>query len=392
VAVAVLAIASTIALGASGGAGHRAPTSAGGQASGDVRRGDAAGRHTAEVGHVRALAGSDRGASVKQMRATAARSLGELILARYLGRRPSPTLLRRTRDGEVGGVILFEENTAGGVAATARAIASLQTAARAGGTFPLLVMTDQEGGLVKRFPSFPPTHAPQSMRSASEAGREGLMTGLALRKAGLNVDLAPVADVEQVAGSFLGSRSFSSDARLVAERSCAFARGLEHAGVVYTLKHFPGLGTALASTDDGPVAVDTSAGRLHANLAAYRACGHGPLGLVMISSASYPALRGLNVPAVLAPRTYKRELQAAHITLPAVSDDLDAPAIASLKAPARRALNAGLDLLLYAKDEQSSLVAYRRLEQDLRAGSLSSARVLDAAAAVSRLKALIRTE
>ena len=318
--------------------------------------------------------------------AAAERRLGTLIIARYSGPTPDEGLLERIRRGEVGGVILFGENTAGGTAATASAISLAQGAARAAGTYPLLVMTDQEGGTVKRLGALPPDRAPAEMTSAREAKAEGHATGLGLRKAGVNVDLAPVADVEQLPRSFLGTRSFGSSAAVVAARACAFADGLSEAGVIFTLKHFPGLGTASASTDASQVTVPTAASRLRANYAAYRRCGAAPHGLVMVSSAAYPSLDGSQAPAVTDPEIYKREMPLAHITLPKISDDLDTPALMDSSSPARSALDAGLDLLLYAGTESSSEHAYAVLYRDLRNRLLSPARVLAAADAVNRLK------
>jgi hypothetical protein len=143
-------------------------------------------------------------------RAAAERSLGELVIARYPGTEPPRRLLQRVRAGQVGGVILFAANTSGGGASTHEAIAALQREARAAADYPLLVMTDQEGGEVKRIASIPPALAPSETSSARQARREGLATGDALRSIGINVDLAPVADVEHDPDSFLGTRSYGS--------------------------------------------------------------------------------------------------------------------------------------------------------------------------------------
>jgi beta-N-acetylhexosaminidase len=316
-----------------------------------------------------------------------ARALGETIVTRMSGTAPSATLLANIRAGRLGGVILFTESFADGSAAAARAIGHLQSAARAAGTWPLLIMTDQEGGEVRRLAKAPPHLAPRSMSSTQVAYAEGLATGRALEGVGVNVDLAPVADVEQVAGSFLGTRSFGASPVLVGERACAFARGLSAAGIDYTLKHFPGLGTATSSTDAGPVSVDTSATTLRANYAPYRRCGHGPRALVMISSASYPALSGGEAPAVDSRETYRMELARAGVDAVTISDDMQTDALAGLERPAARALAAGLDLLLYAQSEQVASAAYEKLDAELRGGELSAARVREAADQITRLKA-----
>jgi beta-N-acetylhexosaminidase len=312
--------------------------------------------------------------------------LGQMIVARFAGSSPSASLLQRIRAGEVGGVILFADNFSQGLPAAREMIGQLQRAAEEGGNPPLLVMTDQEGGEVNRVPG-PPTLAPSEMSSVPTAFAQGQATGRLLRSLGVNVDLAPVADVERVAGSFLGTRSFGSTASEVAAGACAFARGVAAQHVVYTLKHFPGLGRASASTDVAPVSIAAPADELRADYAAYRDCARGPFAMVMISSAVYPGLTG-PLPAVMSPLTYQLELPRATTgsSVVTISDDLQAAAIAGQQAPARHAIDAGLDLLLYARSEQASSDAYRTLLDEARSGLLSKARIRIAYDAILALK------
>jgi beta-N-acetylhexosaminidase len=314
------------------------------------------------------------------------RQLGQLIVGRFTGTQPSAGFLARVRTGQIGGVILFADNAARGVNIVRQSIRRLQDTAEEGGNPPLLMMADQEGGTVRRFPG-PPSVAPSAMSSDSIALQQGEATGRLLRSVGVNVDLAPVADVKRAPGSFLGTRSFGDDPREVAARACAFAQGLASEGVAYTLKHFPGLGRATASTDVGPVSIDASAEAIRDDDQAYLMCGSSPLALVMVSSAIYPNLSG-PLPAVMSPLIYQRELPMA-IPGPAgprISDDLQAPALAVQAAPARRAIDAGLDLALYASTEQGSAAAYRTLLADVRSGAISVPRIRQADQTIQTLK------
>lgn len=309
-----------------------------------------------------------------------------MIVARFHGPMPSAAFLDRIRGGQIGGVILFSDNVAGGVAATRHLTAVLQHAAAAGGNPPLLIMTDQEGGPVRRLAG-PPSLAPADMTSSGEASAQGEAAGALLRSAGINLDLAPVADVEP-SPNFLGSRSFGGSPAIVGARACAFALGLASEGVAYTLKHFPGLGLANGNTDLGSVSIPASAATLRSGYRAYQVCGGGPLALVMVSSASYPAL-GASVPAVMASTIYRRELPLAvpgHAAL-TISDDLESPSIESQTAPARQAIDAGLDLLLYAQTEQASAFAYSKLLSEARAGLIPEARLTAASRRIRALKA-----
>jgi beta-N-acetylhexosaminidase len=315
-----------------------------------------------------------------------ARLLGQMIVARFQGPRPSASFLTRIRAGQIGGVILFGDNVAGGMEATRALTAALQHAAAEGGNPPLLIMTDQEGGPVKRLAG-PPSLAPADMSSAGEASAQGRATGALLRSAGVNLDLAPVADVES-APNFLGPRSFGRSPQIVGRLACAFARGLASENVAYTLKHFPGLGLATGNTDLGSVSVPASADTLRSGYRAYQRCGGAPLAVVMVSSASYPNL-GATRPAVMSPSIYRRELPLAvpDRTPLTVSDDLQSPAIESQTAPARQAIGAGLDLLLYAQTEQASAFAYSKLLAEARAGVISMARLAAANRRIGALKA-----
>jgi beta-N-acetylhexosaminidase len=304
------------------------------------------------------------------------RAAGRRIVTGMDGTFPSRALRARVRRGEVGGVILFGPNVGPRLG---RAIAALQAAARAGGNPPLLIAVDQEGGAVKRLRSLPPARAPAQM-SAATAAREGAATGRALHARGINVNLAPVADVNH--GSFLGSRSFGSDPGAVASAACAFAGGVESAGVNATLKHFPGLGRTRENTDLRRVRVTAPAGALRADLEPYRRCGRTTR-LVMVSNATYPAFDPER-PAVFSPRIVtdllRGELGFTGVT---ITDTLAAPGVASPGA-AVRATRAGVDLLLYV-DERSSARGYRAVLRALRAGRLSGPQVLASAARIDAL-------
>lgn len=315
-----------------------------------------------------------------------AAAVGQMLVTRYHGATPTPSVLASLRHGRVGGVILFADNVPS-AAATRRATRQLVRAAEQGDQPRPLILIDQEGGDVQRLRGLPPDESAAAIGAApspvTRAREEGRKTGRALRRLGINVDLAPVADVPGP-GSFLGTRAFSRSPDVVARAACGVVEGLQDEGVSATLKHFPGLGRATGNTDLEPVAVDASARRLIADLAAYRRCGAGA-DFVMLSSASYPSL-GIRRPAVLASRTY-RLLADQGVTGITISDAFDTPAIEAQDRPAFQAVRAGLDVLLFTDGEQPARVAYTRLLADVRAGRLSRDRVQDAARRIVDFKA-----
>jgi beta-N-acetylhexosaminidase len=320
-------------------------------------------------------------------RPTLARMLGQTIVGRFAGAAPPASFLDQIRSGQLGGVILYTENVAGGEAPTRVLDRQLQRVAKEGGNPPLLIMTDQEGGEVKRLEWAPPKLAAAEMSSSAIARAEGEATGQALRSVGINVDLAPVADVVHVEDSFLHTRSFGSDPPVVAERACSFAAGIASQDVAYTLKHFPGLGRALTSTDIQPSTVNATTSALRSDYEPYVACGNNPDALVMVSNAIYPSLTGTTTPAVLSPEIYKTEIPLATGGNPTtISDDLQAAALANELTPGQRALNAGLDILLYAQTAEASLDAFQGLLVDAQSGRISRARIEQAYEAIQTLK------
>src|SRR5262249_22525736 len=115
------------------------------------------------------------------------RLVGQTVMTRVDGTTATPAFLARVRRGEVGGGIVLGDNFRS-VAGLRSLIASLQTAAKAGGTPPLLIAIDQEGGIVKRLADGPPSLSPREMGSAAVARSQGAATGSYLRRLGIDVD------------------------------------------------------------------------------------------------------------------------------------------------------------------------------------------------------------
>jgi beta-N-acetylhexosaminidase len=221
-----------------------------------------------------------------------------------------------------------------------------------------IVFGDQEGGLVKAFPSAPPRLAARDYGSAAQALREGRATARALEAHHVDVALAPVLDAPD---GPLGSRQFPSGAI-----GAAFARGLgRHA----CAKHFPGLGTAAVSTDERP---HVDARVRPRDLAPFRAAIRGGLRCVMVGHAFY----GTRYRASLEPRTY-RLLRSLGFDGVAITDSLSLVRAAPVERWAPQAVRAGADLLLFTSPAHARR-AIRALLPLARRGALDAhvARVL----------------
>jgi beta-N-acetylhexosaminidase len=305
-----------------------------------------------------------------------ARLVGQTVMVAIDGTSADADLLARVRRGEVGGVILFGNNITS-LAGLRSLIATLQAAAKAGGNPPLLVATDQEGGIVKRLPDGPPTLSASELGargSAAFAAAQGKATGRYLGALGIDVDLAPVLDVPDRATSFLGSRTFAGAPGTVAKVGVAFADGVQAARVAATAKHFPGLGTARANTDLQPVTVASTRADLMRRIEPFRAAVDAGTKLVMVSNAAYPALDPSGLPACLSPAIVNGLLRGRlGFGGVVITDAISAPGPAHYPDAPTRALAAGVDIVLFAVGEDGSSAGYRALVTAAERGELRRA-------------------
>ena len=288
---------------------------------------------------------------------TPAQQAGQRVIFSYPGATPPPSLLNQISSGQAGGVMFFRENVTSPTH-LAGVIAQLKAAHDANPvSAPLLFMTDQEGGQVRRIPGEPSMSEKQIGASPDPSGaaaRAGTAAGQNLRGLGMNVNLAPVLDVYRQAGDFddREGRSYSSDPNVVAQCGSAFITAQQQLGVAGAAKHFPGLGTAATNqnTDDVPVTLDVSLQDLRnideAPFVQAIAAGAEP---VMASWALYPALDP-KLPAGLSPTVIGGELrQRLNFDGVTITDALEAGAIRAYGSPAQcgvLAAKAGMDLLL----------------------------------------------
>ncbi len=309
--------------------------------------------------------------------ATIEELVGQKLVVRMDGRVPGASLLRRIRRGEIGGIVLFGFNISSRSQLSALT-GSLQAAAEAGGRPPLLVMVDQEGGSIRAVPWAPPTLSARQMGQdgrSDTATDQGMRAGLALRRRGVNVDLAPVADVPSSAASFmyLAGRTFGFGRRKVGRLATAFAAGLRSTGVVAAVKHFPGIGRAVRNTDRHAVTIQASRSSLDTDLAPFRkAIGRG-IPMIMLSNAVYPAWdehHAAGWSRAIGTDLLRAELGFTGVT---ITDSLSGTAVArgvSGRRLALRAARAGTDMVLLTSRESATAQAFDLLVANARAGAI----------------------
>jgi beta-N-acetylhexosaminidase len=228
------------------------PASASRPRGGLSRRQALAGFGIALVGGVSAPAASARAAvaPARHARAGFAAGLanlqlaGQRVIGSYPGLTPPASLFTDISNGQVAGVIFFGENISS-EAQIAGVITQLRQAqAQSPVQVPLLLMTDQEGGLVRRLPGQPVLSEKQIGQSSdpvAAAAAAGTGAGQNLAGVGMNVNLAPVLDVYYKTGNFIDQyqRSYSNDPAVVSECGQAFITAQQQTGVAATAKHSP---------------------------------------------------------------------------------------------------------------------------------------------------------
>jgi beta-N-acetylhexosaminidase len=310
------------------------------------------------------------------------RLAGAVIVERFHGSALPAYVARDLAARRAAGVILFRENAPapGPTAALTRAIRRAAPDA--------IVCTDQEGGAIRTLSWAPPSPPQSGIPSPVAAAVEARAAAAGLRRAGVNVTLAPVADLS-APGTLMRSRAFPGGPAQVARIVAAAVRAYRGTGVLPTVKHFPGLGGATANTDLAPVTIATAAATLGAtDLPPFQAAIAAGVPLVMVSHALYPALDPRNVasqsPAIVED-LLRRRLGFRGV---AMTDSLEARAVSSRLPPGRaaiRSVRAGVDLIL-TTGAGSHVRVLRALSAEARRDPAFRARLAQAATRVAALR------
>jgi beta-N-acetylhexosaminidase len=302
--------------------------------------------------------------------------VGQHMVFAYDGLVPPPALRRRIARGEAAGVILFGRNVQSAAQVLA-VVRDLQAIERPRGLrAPLIVMTDQEGGPVRRIPGAP-ERAAADVATAGQARADGLAAARTLRSAGVNMDLAPVSDVGRPGSALVGERRiYSMSPERVATLAGAFAAGLREGGVRATAKHYPGFGAATVNTDNAPARVSASLATLRSvDARPFAALIAGGVDAVMVSTAVYPALTAR--PAAFSAAWVTDELRGRlGFQGVAMTDDLGTPAVQAFGPIASRtvlAVSAGVDLPLFSSTYRDSARAAEGLLAAAKRGDVQRA-------------------
>ncbi|TDW19060.1 glycoside hydrolase family 3 N-terminal domain-containing protein [Kribbella kalugense] len=283
---------------------------------------------------------------------------------------------------------VFLMGSSGSLAHTKTAMAAVNSAATVNGIRPLIA-ADQEGGQIQRLKGSGfdriPAATVQGTWSSSKLTSEAQQWGGQLKQAGVNVDLAPVADV--VPSSLKSknppigqlNREYGDTPQEAGQGVQAFVQGMRKAGIATSVKHFPGLGRVSGNTDFAAGVVDDVTVRGDADLQSFADGIEAGTSMVMISTATYtkidPKNRAVFSPTVIQGMV-RGDLGWSGVV---ITDDVGAAAeVAAVPAGDRatRFVAAGGDIVINAKSGLTAtmvnaLVAKAQQDQSF-AGKLTS--------------------
>mgnify|MGYP002752078570 FL=1 len=328
--------------------------------------------------------------------------VGQLMMVGVDATSPKQASTEAVASQHVGNIFIAGRTTAGSQA-TQKVISSFTSKVGPDTTHsaPMLVATDQEGGEVQVLTGSGFSDIPSAMDQSTQP-RDQLVAsartwGKELADVGVNMNLAPVADLVDIARPASNEpigrwgREYGHDAATVSSKAGAFAEGMQASKVIPTYKHFPGLGRVTANTDTSANVVDSTTNRSTdaAVSVIFGAAIAAGAQVIMVSSATY-ALIDPSAPAVFSSTIVTEMLRTEMgFTGVVITDDVSAAVqVQGVAAGERavRAIRAGCDIVLASADPTVAADMVKALVAAAQSDPAFAARVDESAARVLALK------
>lgn len=306
--------------------------------------------------------------------------VGQLFLIGFPQQHVDSQLESFVKKHKISSFILFKRNISS-LAQVAKMNSQLQKLAQTTTSTLPFIAVDQEGGQVARVPTRPPIPNAMSLGQTQnpELARSlGQETAKIIRTLGFNMNLAPVLDISSPESeSFIGLRSFGSDAQKVSSIGVSLSRGLLEEAIVPTAKHFPGVGAIADDPHKKVIQYKASAEVLYErDLKPFEEFAKlGPHTAIMLSHFSYPSLDATNTPATISPQIIKELLRKKiGYTGLVVTDDIQMKGLSAVSNPhdaALQALKAGADIIMMTWSFKDQAIAIERVKSAVTSGELS---------------------
>ena len=287
----------------------------------------------------------------------------------------------------VGGLIYFEKNILS-EDQFREMISNTQLYTR----YPLFLAVDEEGGRVSRLSNQGigtkvDAAAVIGQNGADRAYQTGVTMGSNLSGIGLNLNLAPVADIRIGENSYMGDRTYGTDPQAVGPVVAGVVQGIQSQGVSACLKHFPGMGSTVQDPHNEIAGTDRTEAQFRAEeFPVFQTGIDSGVKMVMISNISAPALSGDDLPCVFSEAVigilrnemgFEGVVISDAMNMSAVSDYYDSAEAAIM------AIKAGCDMILMPEDFAE---AYNGVLEAVRNGTISEERINDSLRRIYRIK------
>lgn len=337
--------------------------------------------------------------------------VGQLLFIGLPGTEIDADTRRLLEETKPGGICIFGRNVR-----KAENVRKMLDDARAVLHVPPIISLDQEGGLVDRLrricTPMPSARVIRQHGDLAAARALGSITGEILRLLGFNMNFAPVMEImtpeRDLLSNGLYSRSFGRSPGEVLGYSMVYLRGLQRAGIMGCLKHFPGIGAGeVDSHDEMPIVNLSQEDLISQDLAPYielflfRQDEDDRIQAVMVSHGGFPRINlqtgrlgGRLEPASInydvVTKLLRQELGFKHLV---ITDDLEMGAITKINPiaeAARKAFNAGEDMILICSTVEAVRESYHSLLDGFQTGELSEERLNESLQRIFDFKARLK--
>lgn len=306
--------------------------------------------------------------------------IGQRIMSGFPGPEMNEEFINLVKEYKVSNVILFKHNIVN-KKQLKKLCADIQALVKAETGHPALIGIDQEGGVITRLPSdcvnVPGAMAIAATGDPGYATKAAEITGRELRALGIQIDYAPVADVNNnPLNPIIGSRSFGDTPEQVSRYCLATLKGFNNTGIIATAKHFPGHGDTANDSHVSLPMIDKSLDELYEmELVPFKALIEENIPSIMTTHILFPQIEKEKVPATMSRRIItgllKEELGFKGLI---TSDCMEMGAIAEYYGTAKgvaAAMAAGVDMVMISHTVYKAVEAIKEVEKAIADGRIS---------------------
>ena len=332
---------------------------------------------------------------MNKIQLTLEQKVGQMIMAGFPSTKQDAHIEKLIREYNIGNIDLFSRNI-GSVKELADLLGKIQSEMVKYNKIPAFIGTDQEGGSVSRIRDqavlFPCNMAFAAADIPHSTWRQGAITGDMLRMLGINLNIAPVLDVNNnPENPIIGTRSYGDDPEKVARLGCAYIEGLQHSCVVATAKHFPGHGDTNIDTHLDMPCVPYGRARLEKiELYPFRKAIEAGVDAMMTAHIIFPAFDRENRPATIS-YAVLTELLRAQLGFKGliITDCIEMKAVLDnygVEKTSVEAIKAGADMLCISHTLDYQIRSAKAIKKAVLNGEISETRIDESVERILQMK------